>query len=106
MRTHGVRGLLIYCADYRCSHSIAISGDALMSGCPILRSASPVWSAASAVQMCGLTSTGTGSRDPGPEEQDKIGRQLQKIDTALHLLDDNVPAGISTDDEKRYGPSA
>jgi hypothetical protein len=24
---HGLRGLLIYCADYRCSHSIAISGD-------------------------------------------------------------------------------
>jgi len=24
----GVRGLLIDCADYRCSHSIAISGDA------------------------------------------------------------------------------
>jgi len=23
----GVRGLLVYCADYRCSHSIAISGD-------------------------------------------------------------------------------
>ena len=28
MRKMGVRGLLIYCADYRCSHSIAISGDA------------------------------------------------------------------------------
>ena len=28
MRELGVRGLLIYCADYRCSHSIAISGDA------------------------------------------------------------------------------
>ena len=27
MREQGVRGLLIYCADYRCSHSIAISGD-------------------------------------------------------------------------------
>jgi hypothetical protein len=27
MRTQGVRGLLIYCADYKCSHSIAISGD-------------------------------------------------------------------------------
>ena len=27
MRAQGVRGLLIYCADYRCSHSIAISGD-------------------------------------------------------------------------------
>ena len=28
MREMGVRGLLIYCADYRCSRSIAISGDA------------------------------------------------------------------------------
>jgi hypothetical protein len=37
--------------------------------------------------------------NPGTEEQDEIGRQLQKIDTALHLLD-NVPAGTSTDDEK------
>jgi hypothetical protein len=27
MRSSGVRGLLIYCADYRCSHSIAISAD-------------------------------------------------------------------------------
>jgi hypothetical protein len=27
MRSSGVRGLLIYCADYRCSHHIAISGD-------------------------------------------------------------------------------
>ena len=27
MRASGVRGLLIYCSDYRCSHSVAISGD-------------------------------------------------------------------------------
>ena len=27
LREMGVRGLLVYCADYRCSHSIAISGD-------------------------------------------------------------------------------
>jgi hypothetical protein len=27
MRVMGVRGRLIYCADYRCSHSIVISGD-------------------------------------------------------------------------------
>jgi hypothetical protein len=27
MRDLGVRGLLIYCADYRCSHSIAVSAD-------------------------------------------------------------------------------
>jgi hypothetical protein len=27
MRDMGVRGILIYCADYHCSHSLAISGD-------------------------------------------------------------------------------
>jgi hypothetical protein len=27
MRAAGVRGLLIYCSDYNCSHSTAISGD-------------------------------------------------------------------------------
>jgi hypothetical protein len=27
MRDNSVRGLLIYCADYRCSHYITISGD-------------------------------------------------------------------------------
>jgi hypothetical protein len=27
MRAAGVRGLLVYCSDFRCSHSIAISGD-------------------------------------------------------------------------------
>jgi hypothetical protein len=27
MRTAGVRGVLIYCSDYHCSHWVAISGD-------------------------------------------------------------------------------
>jgi hypothetical protein len=27
MRDTGVRGILIYCSDYRCSHSISISAD-------------------------------------------------------------------------------
>ena len=27
MRASGVRGVLIYCSDYRCSHSIAMSAD-------------------------------------------------------------------------------
>jgi hypothetical protein len=27
MRDMGVRGILVCCADYQCSHSIAISGD-------------------------------------------------------------------------------
>ncbi len=27
MRTSGVRGLLVYCGDYRCGHSVEISAD-------------------------------------------------------------------------------
>jgi hypothetical protein len=27
MRDSGIRGLIVYCTDYRCSHSVAISGD-------------------------------------------------------------------------------
>ena len=27
MRSSGVRGVLVYCSDYKCSHSIAISAD-------------------------------------------------------------------------------
>jgi hypothetical protein len=27
MRESGVRGLVIYCSDYKCSHSTTISGD-------------------------------------------------------------------------------
>ena len=27
MREQGVRGMLVYCSDFRCSHSTAISGD-------------------------------------------------------------------------------
>jgi hypothetical protein len=27
MRSSGVRGVLVYCADCRCSHHVAISGD-------------------------------------------------------------------------------
>jgi hypothetical protein len=39
MRATGVRGLLIYCSDFRCSHSTAISGtDGPMTfGYPILK---------------------------------------------------------------------
>ncbi len=27
MRSSGVRGILVYCSDHRCSHSIAIAAD-------------------------------------------------------------------------------
>jgi hypothetical protein len=64
MREASVRGLLVYCADYRSSHSIAISGDAgpMMSGCPISRSASPVGSAVIVAPMCGRISIGAGNK--------------------------------------------
>jgi hypothetical protein len=29
MRDSGVRGILVYCSDYRCSHSIALMADRL-----------------------------------------------------------------------------
>ena len=35
MRNSGVRGILIYCADYHCSHSIAVSGDAWPDELPL-----------------------------------------------------------------------
>jgi hypothetical protein len=31
VRASGVRGILIYCADYRCPHPIAISGNGALS---------------------------------------------------------------------------
>ena len=35
MRAMGIRDLLIYCADYKCSHMIQMSGDQCPdSGCP------------------------------------------------------------------------
>jgi len=57
----GIRGLLVYCADYRRSHSIAISGDAWPDDARLsdIEEPSPVGTAASAVQMCGRIITGT-----------------------------------------------
>jgi hypothetical protein len=57
MRDMGVRGLLVYCADYRCGHSIATSGDAspMMSGCPISNPGLSARPAASAAPTCGQT---------------------------------------------------
>ena len=67
MRESGVRGLLIYCVDYRCSHSIAISGDAWPDDVrlsDILRRGLFARLAASAAPTCGRISTGTDGRLP------------------------------------------
>jgi hypothetical protein len=34
MRESGVRGVLVYCSDYKCSHYIAISADQWPDECP------------------------------------------------------------------------
>jgi hypothetical protein len=53
MRSTGVRGLLIYCADYHCSHSIAIvqTGGRMTSGCQISSRSSSARPAATAAPM-------------------------------------------------------
>jgi hypothetical protein len=53
MRSSGVRGLLIYCSDYHCSHYIAIAAD--QWGDDVRLSL-----AASVAPTCGRISTGTG----------------------------------------------
>jgi hypothetical protein len=60
----GMRGVLIYFCDYKCSHSIEISGvNGLMtSGCPISNRGSPARHAASAAPTCGRISIRIGSR--------------------------------------------
>jgi hypothetical protein len=64
MRDMGVRGLLISCADYCCSHSLAISGDAWpdelrLSELSRVLFARPV---ATAALMCDRISIGIGRR--------------------------------------------
>jgi hypothetical protein len=57
MHDIGVHGLLIYCADYRCSHSLAISGDGWPDDIrPLLisSSVSSAEAAASAAPIYGL----------------------------------------------------
>jgi hypothetical protein len=62
----GVRGVLIYCADYRCSHSIALSADQWLDDLR-LSDIEPRFIcrlAASVAQTCGRISIGIGSRSP------------------------------------------
>jgi hypothetical protein len=67
MRASGVRGLLIYCSDYQCSHWTAISGDRwrMMLGFPTSSRASPAKPAARGARMYGQTSIGSGRTGRG-----------------------------------------
>jgi hypothetical protein len=64
MRAAGVRGLLIYCSDYKCSHSTAIGGGPMTFRCPILKRDLFAALAAPTAPMSGRISIGTRS-SPG-----------------------------------------
>src|SRR5262249_55443751 len=59
MREMGVRGVLVYCADHHCSHSVALT----RCGCPMSSNGSPARLADGVAPMSGRTSTGQ-ARDP------------------------------------------
>jgi hypothetical protein len=74
----GVRGILVYCADYRCSHSITLSAPMLgpmILGCPMLSLALSAKLAASAAPMCGRT----GRRQSGPRYDDATGFRARPL---------------------------
>jgi hypothetical protein len=65
MRTSGVRGLLIYCSDYHCSHwtgSAATDGP-MMCACPNWSPSLPVRRAAGAARMCSRIHAASNWRD-------------------------------------------
>jgi len=61
MRTAGVRGVLVYCSDYKCSHATAIAQTSglIMSGSPIWKHGSYAKPAAREAPTSGRTLTGT-----------------------------------------------
>ena len=68
MRAAGVRGLLIYCSDYKCSHwtTMARTDGRMTFGCPILSPSSPAKLAARGAPTPARISTGSGpTRDQG-----------------------------------------
>jgi hypothetical protein len=64
MRDMGVRGLLIYCSDYKCSHLITMSSDCWPDDVRLsdIEDRFICSAAASAVPTCGRISIGTGSK--------------------------------------------
>jgi hypothetical protein len=69
MRESGVRGILIYCSDHKCSHSIEMSADGRMTfGHRISRQSSPVRRAVSAARPdFGLAQSAGGLNEHHPE---------------------------------------
>ncbi len=62
MRNSGVRGILVYCSDYKCSHSIATSADAWPDEMRLSDIEPRFVCTASAAPTCGRISTGKESQ--------------------------------------------
>jgi hypothetical protein len=67
MRFSGVRGLLVYCPDYHCSHWTAISGDnwPMTSGFPVWSRDLPARLVAGVALTSGPISAGISTRRNG-----------------------------------------
>jgi hypothetical protein len=96
MRAMGVRGVLIYCTDYRCSHTIAVMADHWADEIVGLRRVSFVAHVASKVPTTsGPTSTGTppaawdiGSGDPSESmtpQMFRMGGPLGRFQSGLEV---------------------
>ena len=93
MRAMGVRGLLVYCADYKCAHMARITGDRwpIISVCPILKSHSSAKRAVPWAPISGRTSIGTKSLlQADPPAPSHPGQSRIKRDEAA----DNALPGI------------
>ena len=78
MRDSGVRGLLIYCADYHCSHSISISGDCRPDELRLTCHAATVCQPRSVLELLRLRSP------DGPPFALKSGRPCQQLPFPVH----------------------
>ena len=60
MRAAGIHGIVVYCADYHCSHHIAINGDEWPDDIHLsdIENSFVCSVAATAAPRCGQTSTG------------------------------------------------
>jgi hypothetical protein len=77
LRASGVRGVLVYCSDYRCSHSIAMSADRWAGDLRL----------SDIERQLVCTACGKRGADVRPHfAPAKIGRRMMKFATARPLL--------------------
>ena len=62
MRASGVRGVVVYCANYKCSHSVTISADKWPDDVRLSDIEDRARAVESAVRTCGPISIGTKCR--------------------------------------------